>query len=1093
MDPGSRRPRQNVVHGRFPNADPVEPEAAPIPDAAEDEPAQPVAETAHPVIPAGRRIAGLAAEWGWLVYLALALPVIAVATMAKWGPLAGGTDAAVAATGIAAVLARAGRARPAAPHAWALLAAGMSLLVAGDVLSSEYRQIFRTGEPFPSLADALFVAAYPLLGAGLAILVRRRHPGRDRASLLDTLVLTFGVGAVSWVFLIAPVLHNDAFSDLARVVIASRLLGDVALLGLAIRLIIGSRERSPALYLLAGAGAVLQASDAAAAALYDAGMSLAGAPELGRMAFVVVVGAAALHPSMPAAGKPAAADELGVGRRRLAVLTAASLAAPLVMIVRSLAGDQVDVPLLTLTFCVVFSLVVLRLADLVRHHEDVRRGEDALRTAGEALVTAASRDHIHEAAMVAARSLLGPDVPACLYSCSPETGVLVPVASSDGDPSSHAPITMSELPARVRAYLTDRGDAALRHSADNLPWWQGSCLAPLSGREALHGVLAVSPGQPLPRAARETLATLTAQLALALESAAVAESAVRSEGEARLSSLVEHASDMICILDHETVIRYVSPSIERVLGERPEAVIGLGLSELLHPDDRAAALAHIEHIATQGAAPSPTEFRLRHGSGDWRDVEALATNLLDNQSVGGIVLNVRDVSERKAFEAQLTHQAFHDTLTGLPNRALFRDRLEQALERKRREGEPAAILFLDLDDFKAINDSLGHALGDELLRIVSERLVGAIRSSDTAARLGGDEFAILIDDPGDERYVIDVVERIMYALAEPAMLDHHEVTIKPSIGIAFSDGDVVGASGAEEMVRNADVAMYLAKDQGKGRYQIFQPEMHAAAVARLEMRTELQRAVKAEQFTLRYQPIVDLQTERMVGCEALVRWEHPHRGTISPAEFIPLLEESGLIVQLGQFILVEACKQAALLQLENPQDTPLSMSVNVSARQLQRAQIVDEVRSALEISGIPPSSLVLELTESVMMQDVDTAILRLEELRGLGVRLAIDDFGTGYSSLNYIRHFPIDILKIDKSFVSDSEHDKDVAALTATIVDLARILDVRAVAEGIEEIEQVHRLRDMGCELGQGYYFARPLTGADILALSRRRRSTPAE
>ena len=700
--------------------------------------------------------------------------------------------------------------------------------------------------------------------------------------------------------------------------------------------------------------------------------------------------------------------------------------------------------------------------------------------------------------MVAAQSLLGRDVPIRLYSFDAETGNLLPVVASDADPESLAPIALSTMPPSVRGFITERRDPDITRSADNLPWWQGTCIAPLTGREALHGMLTVKPGAPLPRAARETLATLTTQLALALESAGVAESAVRSEGEARLSSLVEHASDLICIVDDDTCIRYVSPSVQRVLGYESSEIIGLPITTFVHPGDHADALHALGRVAARtepevSTLGRATEFRLRHANGEWRDVEALATNLLDNKNVGGIVLNIRDISERKIFETQLTHQAFHDALTGLPNRALFRDRLEQALERKRRDHEPAAILFLDLDDFKAINDSLGHQLGDDLLRIVGERLVGAIRASDTAARLGGDEFAILIDEPGDERYVIDVVERVMDALAEPAMLGHHEVSIKPSIGIAFSDGDIIGAGGAEEMVRNADVAMYLAKDQGKGRYQIFQPAMHAAAVARLELRTELQRAVKAEQFTLRYQPIVDLRTEQMVGCEALVRWEHPEKGTIAPGEFIPLLEESGLIVELGRFILNEACKQAALLQAASPDDRVLSISVNVSARQLQRAQIVDEVREALATTGIPAHSLILELTESVMMQDVDLAILRLQELKGLGVRLAIDDFGTGYSSLNYIRQFPIDILKIDRSFVGDSEHDKDVAALTSTIVNLANILGVRAVAEGIEEPEQVRRLRDMGCELGQGFYFAKPLTGPDILALSRRRQAAAAE
>ena len=1077
------------MHGRFAPAPPTREAAGETDPPAAAEP--PAAIRARP--PLRRRALTLAAEWGWLAYLVVCVPAMVAGVLRPGAGAAAYVADIAAAAAILAVLHGLRVYAPPAPATWLVLVAAMALLLAGDVLTRVYQPLFHVRAPFPSAADAAFLAAYPLILTALVMLTRARYQRCDRANCIDAIIFTIGAGAVAWIFLIAPFVHAESFSQLARLTIAGRLLGDVVLLGFAVRLLISSRDRSPALLLLCSAVLALQLTDATCVLLYHQGLPVGQAPGLGRALFIVLAGAAALHPSFMELGGSVRESETSLSTSRLLALTLACLAGPAILLVQALADNAIDTALLTLTFGILFGLVVLRMGDLVRHQDDVRRGEDALRTAGEALITAASRDHIHEAAMVAARSLLGPDVPTRLYTFSEQSQLLTPVAASDAAPELVAPIALADLPARVRTFLTDRDNAGLDRGVDNLPWWQGSCLAPLIGRDALHGVLTVSPKAPLPRAARETLATLTTQLALALESASVAEKAVRSEGEARLSSLVEHASDMICILDATSTIRYVSPSIDRVLGQLPQSIVGKRLSDVIHADDRSAALEYIGTVAAQASVPThATEFRLRHGSGEWRDCEALATNLLDNQSVGGIVLNIRDVSERKAFEAQLTHQAFHDTLTGLPNRALFRDRLERALERKRRVGEPAAILFLDLDDFKAINDSLGHALGDELLRIVGERLVAAIRSSDTAARLGGDEFAVLIDDPGDERYVIDVVERIMNALAEPAMLDHHEVTIKPSIGIAFSDGDVLGAGGAEQMVRNADVAMYLAKDQGKGNYQIFQPEMHAAAVARLELRTELQRAVKAEQFTLRYQPIVELATERIVGCEALVRWEHPRRGTISPADFIPLLEESGLIVPLGQFILNEACKQAALLQAQTPGE-PLSMSVNVSARQLQRAQIVDEVRAALEASGIPPQTLVLELTESVMMQDVDLAILRLQELRALGVRLAIDDFGTGYSSLNYIRHFPIDILKIDKSFVSDSDHDSDVAALTSTIVDLARIIGVRAVAEGIEDAEQAERLRDMGCELGQGFYFARPLTGPDVLALTRRRRSTLAE
>ena len=1090
MDPVSPNARSNVIEGRFAQPEPIalEPEVV-----AEAEPVPPAAPPREPRV--ARRAREVAIQWGWLSYLVIAVPLMAITLFEQTYSFAGiEADHVAAATALVAIVHSLRVYQPLLPRTWILLAAGITLFIGGDVVADQYHQIFGIARPFPSVADGLFVAAYAIFGAAFTLLIRSRHPQRDRAGLVDALVFTIGIGAVSWLLFMSPFVHSETFSIAARLVIVGRLLGDVVLLGLAMRLVIGSRERSVSLLLLAAAVASLQSVDALSALISVNGGNAGHAPILGRMLFAAFVGAAALHPSMLDLGSPVADFEIRLSRARLTALASCALAGPVVVMLRSVAGDPLDIGLLALTSAVLFALVVLRMGDVVRHHEDIRRGEDALREAGEALITAASRDHIHKAAMVAAQSVLGPDVPTLLYTFSPETLLLTPVAASHVDHRQAESISMTALPPRVRSYLSGRSDVTEYRGADNLPWWQGSCLAPLIGRDALHGVLAVSPGAPLPRAARETLTTLTAQLALALESAAVAEKDVRREGEARLSSLVEHASDMICIVDGDGVIRYVSPSVDRVLGVSAERATGAPLSDFLHLDDRGHVLEYVHQISDGSAVPgSSTEFRVQHGDGTWRDVEALATNLLDNTSVGGIVLNVRDVSERKAFEAQLTHQAFHDTLTGLPNRALFRDRLEQALERKRRDGEPLAILFLDLDDFKAINDSLGHALGDDLLRIVGQRLVGAIRASDTAARLGGDEFAILIDDPGDEAYVIDVVDRIMISLAAPALLDHHEVTIKPSIGIAFSDGDVLGAGAAEEMVRNADVAMYLAKDQGKGRYQVFQPEMHAAAVARLEMRTELQHAVKAQQFTLRFQPIVNLKTELMTGCEALVRWEHPRKGTISPAEFIPLLEESGLIVPLGAFILKEACKQAAVLQAESPQEPPLTMSVNMSARQLQRAQIVDEVREALDESGIPPSSLVLELTESVMMQDVDLAILRLQELRSLGVKLAIDDFGTGYSSLNYIRHFPIDILKIDRSFVSDSDHDPDVAALTATIVDLARILNVRAVAEGIEEPAQAARLRDMGCELGQGYLFAKPLTGADLLAMSRRKRSSLAD
>ena len=477
---------------------------------------------------------------------------------------------------------------------------------------------------------------------------------------------------------------------------------------------------------------------------------------------------------------------------------------------------------------------------------------------------------------------------------------------------------------------------------------------------------------------------------------------------------------MICIVGVDGVVQYASPSVAQTFGHTPRGGPRPVAVEMVHHSDAARVATMV--AATAAAPPGQpltSEFRVRHASLEWRDVEVLATNLLADEAVQGIVLNVRDISERKAFQAELEHQAFHDTLTGLPNRALFRNRVEHALISQRREKLPVAVLFLDIDDFKNINDSLGHAAGDEVLREVGSRLEDCMRPVDTAARLGGDEFAILIRESESELRSIEIAHRVMEVLSATVRLEGRDITLASSVGIAFSDQGMISAADAEELLRNADAAMYMAKESGKGQYQVFQPEMHAKALARLELKTDLQRALDAGEFTLRYQPIMDLARGDMAGMEALVRWEHPVRGTIQPLDFVPLLEDTGLIVPVGRHILWEACEWAAEMQRAIPRDPPLSMAVNVSACQLQRPEFIHEVRGALEHTRIVPSSLTLELTESVMMQDMEVSLLRLNALRELGVKLAIDDFGTGYSSLNYIRSLPVDILKIDRSFLAD--------------------------------------------------------------------------
>ncbi|HEX2078393.1 MAG TPA: EAL domain-containing protein [Longimicrobium sp.] len=656
--------------------------------------------------------------------------------------------------------------------------------------------------------------------------------------------------------------------------------------------------------------------------------------------------------------------------------------------------------------------------------------------------------------------------------------------------------------------------------------------------------------------------------------------------EAYFRSLVENARDVIHVMNADRTTRYVTPSVKRLLGYEPEELVGRAVDEFAHPDDVAKVLEELRATADTPGLGLTIEVRVRHRDGSWRTFEGVIRNLLEDPVVRGVVVNSRDVTERrrreeqvrrlaaivhespnpilecdlggnpmyvnpaaetlmaelrvesslqllppehphivracvgsgvgargfettvgprvlswtyhphpalgavhvfgeevterKRVEGRLLHQAMHDPLTGLPNRHLFMERLGHALLRyHRRETGLFAVLFLDLDRFKVVNDSLGHHVGDELLQVVGDRLRASVWASDTVARFGGDEFAVLLEELEDLDEATHIADRLGQAVAAPINLSGYEVFSSASIGIALCSG---GMDRPEYLLRNADVAMYRAKGAGASRYEVFDRAMHAQALGRLQMETDLRRALVRGEFRLRYQPIISLARGHMVGVEALLRWDHAERGLTSPTEFIPVAEETGLILPLGAWVLTEACGQLAEWRREFPQ-TRIALSVNLSAKQFGQVDLVERIRAALDEAGLDPRHLKLEITESAIIDHPGSAGAMLRQLKEQGIQVQMDDFGTGYSSLSSLHSLPLDALKVDRSFVARLPDDHATTQMVRTITLLARGLDLAVIAEGVETQAQLDEVRAMGCDYAQGFLIAPPLDPSGIRAL----------
>jgi diguanylate cyclase (GGDEF)-like protein/PAS domain S-box-containing protein len=546
------------------------------------------------------------------------------------------------------------------------------------------------------------------------------------------------------------------------------------------------------------------------------------------------------------------------------------------------------------------------------------------------------------------------------------------------------------------------------------------------------------------------------------------------ESEERFRSAFDNATIGMGLVALDGRWLQVNRSLCDIVGYDERELLESEVRQVTHREDLVTLEEQMQRFTAGFISSHQAELRYCHKSGKevWahlgmslvRDGEAHPLHL---------IFQIQDITDRKRAEEQLLHDAFHDALTGLPNRALFMDHVKMAIQRSRRSGDRLfAALFLDLDRFKIINDSLGHMVGDQLLVGIAHRLEACLRPGDTVARLGGDEFTILLEDLSTMDDALDVARRVQEAVTQPFNIGGHEVFTTASIGIALSN---TGYERAEELLRDADTAMYRAKLEGKKRHVVFDKAMHDRAMELLQTETDLRRALTRQEFFLNYQPLVNLVTGRVASFEALVRWRHPERGLVMPGDFVPVAEETGLIVPLGLWVLNEACRQMREWQRLGLADEAVTMSVNLSGRQFSQADLIDQISLALREAGLKAANLKLEITESMVMENFDTAIDMLTQLRVLGVGLSIDDFGTGYSSLSYLHRFPIDTLKIDRSFVTQMTDNSENAEIVRTIVTLARSLDMAVVAEGVETADQLRQLGELGCDYGQGYLFSRPV------------------
>ncbi|MFE7897894.1 putative bifunctional diguanylate cyclase/phosphodiesterase [Streptomyces sp. NPDC057424] len=1018
--------------------------------------------------PARRLSAGYLSLAGILTAAYLSVPVLRTPLWALVGL-----------AGVAAVLAGMRVHRPPLPRSWLLLAAGLLAFTAGGTFSHAQESYFSASTPSP--ADACRLAVYPLLALGLSGLLRYRLTGRDLPGLLDALVITGGLALPVWVYLVQPLAQREGLTWQQRAISVACPLGGVLVLALLVRLLAhgpAPGANRAARLLVLGTLALL-GSDVALGILRLNGTWQAGTLLYsGGIVFCTAWGLAALHPSMARLTAPdSPSQSLLPPRRRLLLFGAATLIPPAILAHEESDGLDYDATVLAAFSGVLFLLVIFRLTLMVVAHRRAMTRELALRTAAASLMGSFWPEEIARACDRAVTSLFGPQ------------GRHVTLLLSAGE-AQNLYARLERCPAR--AGTAARGRTAIVPSAAlgpelaaRLGRLPAVLLCPMvqAGRREdgeLPGALLAAGSERQLAEMRGSLELLASHAGLTTERIALRREVIRQESEAYFRTLVHNASDVILIVNDDTTVRYASPSARTVFG-RTE-LTGTRLPDLVDARERDRVVQTLAALRGDGQQESQDHWRVSRDAVRI-EVEVRCRDLRQDPTVGGLVVTLRDVTEQRQLEHELAQRAFHDSLTGLPNRTLLLERTERALRRGHRESTTTCLLFIDLDDFKIVNDTLGHSVGDRLLCAVAERLSGTLRRTDTAARLGGDEFAVLIEDAEQPLDAEVLAAHVVRTLSRPFHLAVESVSVSASVGVATAQD----STDAGELLALADLALYAAKASGKRTWRRFQPQQRIRVAERHALQARLDQAVSREEFGLRYQPVMDIDAGRVVGFEALARWPELGPDPVPPGQFIPLAEETGHISTLGAWVLRKATADLARLQHRTPLPDPPYLSVNVSTRQWRDGNFLDEVCTALDTTGLAAGTLQLELTESVLMQRTDQIDAMIHALKERGVRIAVDDFGTGFSSLRYLRDFPIDVLKIDKSFIDGIPHDPQQVALVEGIVHLADTLGLQVIAEGIEKQPQRELLAAIGCGYGQGFLFARPMTVEQGEAVLRER------